>query len=104
MRIAMMGSGGVGGFFGGLLAKAGYDVVFIARGAHLEAMRRDGLAIENDRHETIRVADVQVADDPSTVGPVDIVIVSVKLWDTEAAARAIRPMVAPQTGVLSLQD
>ncbi|HEX7605443.1 MAG TPA: 2-dehydropantoate 2-reductase [Usitatibacter sp.] len=104
MRIAMMGSGGVGGFFGGRLAAAGYDVSFIARGAHLEAMRRDGLTIENDAQGPIRIPKVNATDDPASVGPVDFVILSVKLWDTEAAAAAIKPLVGADTGVLSLQN
>jgi 2-dehydropantoate 2-reductase len=105
MRIAMMGSGGVGGFFGGLLAHAGHDITFIARGSHLEAMRRDGLRIENvGRGIDLHIPKVRVTDDPASVGPVDIVVISVKLWDTESAARAVKPMVASHTGVLSLQN
>jgi 2-dehydropantoate 2-reductase len=104
MKIAMMGAGGVGGFFGGRLANAGYDVTFIARGKHLEALRRDGLAIENEPQGDIHVARVKATDAPSEVGPVDLVILSVKLWDTADAARAIAPMVGPSTGVLSLQN
>lgn len=104
MKIAMMGSGGVGGFFGARLANAGYDVTFIARGAHLEAMRRSGLTIENEPQGDIHVARVKAAADPGEVGPVDIVVLSVKLWDTADAARAIEPMVGPSTGVLSLQN
>jgi 2-dehydropantoate 2-reductase len=104
MKIAMMGSGGVGGFFGARLANAGYDVTFIARGAHLEAMRRSGLTIENEPQGDIHVARVKAAADPGEVGPVDIVVLSVKLWDTADAARAIAPMVGSSTGVLSLQN
>lgn len=104
MKIAMMGSGGVGGFFGGRLANAGYDVSFIARGSHLEAMRRDGLRIENEPQGDIHVPRVRATDDPASLGPVDLVILSVKLWDTEDAARAISPIVGPATGVLSLQN
>lgn len=104
MKIAMMGSGGVGGFFGGRLAHAGYDVSFIARGSHFAAMRERGLTIENEPQGDIRVPKVRVTDDPATLGPVDIVILSVKLWDTEAAAKQIRPLVGPDTGVLSLQN
>jgi 2-dehydropantoate 2-reductase len=104
MKIAMMGSGGVGGFFGALLANAGYDVTFIARGAHLEAMRKSGLTIENEAQGDIHVARVKAAADPGEVGPVDIVVLSVKLWDTADAARAIAPMVGSSTGVLSLQN
>ncbi len=104
MKIAMMGAGGVGGFFGGRLARAGYDVTFVARGAHLEALRRDGLTIENEAQGDIHVPKVRAVGDPAEVGPADIVILSVKLWDTEDAARAIAPMVTPSTAVLSLQN
>ena len=104
MKIAVMGSGGVGGFFGGRLAHAGSDVTFVARGAHLEAMRRDGLLIENPTQGDIRVPVVKVTDDPATIGPVDLVIIAVKLWDTEAAARAVKPIVGGETAVLSLQN
>ena len=71
MKIAMMGSGGVGGFFGGRLANAGYDVSFIARGAHLAAMREHGLTIENEPQGNIHVpkSDVRVTDDPAALGP-----------------------------------
>ena len=100
----MMGSGGVGGFFGGRLAKAGYDVTFIARGRHLAAMRESGLTIENATEGNIHVPKVNATDDPAKVGAVDLVILSVKLWDTEDAARAIKPMVGPGTGVVSLQN
>jgi len=104
MKIAMMGAGGVGGFFGGRLANAGFDVTFIARGKHLEALRREGLTIENEPQGDIHVARVKATDRPSDVGPVDLVILSVKLWDTADAARAIAPMVGASTGVLSLQN
>ncbi len=104
MKIAMMGSGGVGGFFGGRLARAGYDVTFVARGSHLQAMRENGLAIENEAQGDVHVPDVKATDDPSSIGPVDLVVLSVKLWDTEQAARAIAPIVGPHTAVLSLQN
>ena len=104
MRIAMMGSGGVGGFFGGRLAKAGYDVSFIARGAHLAALRERGLTIENEAQGDIQVPMVHATDDPASLGPVDLVILSVKLWDTESAAESIKPIVGPDTAVLSLQN
>lgn len=100
----MMGSGGVGGFFGGRLAKSGCEVTFIARGAHLHAMRDRGLTIESAAQGDLHLPSVRATDDPASVGPVDLVILSVKLWDTEAAARAIAPMVGPNTGVLSLQN
>src|SRR3989440_188865 len=85
MKIAMMGSGGVGGFLGGRLAHAGYDVSFIARGAHLAAMRERGLVIESEAHGDIRVPSVRATDDPASLGSVDLIILLVKLWDTEAA-------------------
>jgi len=104
MKIVMMGSGGVGGFFGGRLAHAGYDVSFIARGSHLAAMRERGLAIESEAQGDIRLPKVRVTDNPASLGIADLVIVSVKLWDTESAAEQIRPLVGPNTGVLSLQN
>lgn len=104
MKIVMMGSGGVGGFFGGRLAHAGHDVSFVARGAHLAAMREHGLTIENEAHGNLHIPSVRVSDDPATLGKADLVILSVKLWDTEAAARSIRPLLKPGTGVLSLQN
>lgn len=104
MKIAMMGSGGVGGFFGGRLAHAGYDVSFIARGSHLTAMRERGLVIESEPQGDIRLSKVRVTDDPATLGSADLVILSVKLWDTETAAKQIRSLVRPDTGVLSLQN
>ena len=105
MKIVVMGSGGVGGFYGGRLAHAGSDVAFIARGRHLAAMREHGLTIENEAQGSIHLPKVRVTDDPATlVGPADLVIIAVKLWDTEAAARAVKPLVGPDTAVLSLQN
>jgi 2-dehydropantoate 2-reductase len=103
MRIAVMGTGGVGGYFGGRLAAAGQEVAFIARGAHLEAIQRDGLKITSALGDAI-IAPVQATDDPASVGPVDLVIVAVKLYDTEAAAEAIRPLIGPGTGVATFQN
>jgi len=103
MKIAMMGSGGVGGLIGARLAHAGCDVSFIARGAHLAAMREHGLKLES-QVENVHLRKVRVTDDPGTLGPVDIVIFSVKLWDTESAARQILPLIGPETGVISLQN
>jgi 2-dehydropantoate 2-reductase len=99
-----MGSGGVGGFYGGRLAHAGCDVAFVARGAHLAALRERGLTIENEVQGDIHLPKVTATDDPATIGKVDLVIVSVKLWDSEAAVRAIKPIVGPDTAVLSLQN
>ncbi len=103
MRIAIMGSGGVGGYFGARLQKGGADVAFIARGAHLAAMRANGLAIES-AHEPIRLPKVNATDDPKDIGPVDIVLFAVKLWDTESAAHSLKPIVGPNTGIISLQN
>jgi 2-dehydropantoate 2-reductase len=104
MRIAVMGSGGLGGLYGGRLAHAGCDVTFIARGAHLAAMRDHGLLLENDARGNVHLAKVTVTDDPSSAGVMDFVLVAVKLWDTESVVRAIRPMVSPDTAVISLQN
>ncbi|MPZ43747.1 MAG: 2-dehydropantoate 2-reductase [Betaproteobacteria bacterium] len=104
MRIAVMGSGGVGGFVGGRLAHAGCDVRFVARGEHLKVMRANGLVIERDGQDAIRIPNVRAAEDPALLGPVDLVIIAVKLRDTEAAAAAVRPLVTPATAVLSLQN
>ncbi|MEJ0070271.1 MAG: 2-dehydropantoate 2-reductase [Pseudomonadota bacterium] len=103
MKIAMMGSGGVGGYFGGRLAAKGYDVTFIARGAHLGAMRERGLEIESGVAPML-LAPVRVTDDPATIGPVDVVLLSVKLWDTEAAAQSLKPLIGPNSAVISLQN
>src|SRR5215210_2457316 len=101
MKIAVMGSGGVGGFYGGRLAHAGYDVSFVARGAHLAAMREQGLKIENETQGDIVVPRVNATDSPEAIGPVDVVLIAVKLWDTEAAANALKPIVGPDTAILS---
>jgi 2-dehydropantoate 2-reductase len=104
MKIVMMGSGGVGGFFGARLVKAGHDVAFIARGAHLAAMRESGLTIENEPQGPLHLPKVKATDAPSSLGVADLVILSVKLWDTEAAAQQARPLIGPDTAVLSLQN
>src|SRR5262245_41815513 len=98
-----MGSGGVGGYFGARLVKGGADVHFVARGAHLAAMREHGLAVEGGP-ETIRLPKVNVTDDPKTIGPVDMVMFCVKLWDTEAAARQLVPIMKGDTGIVSFQN
>src|SRR6185369_12399215 len=104
LKIAIMGSGGVGGFYGGRLAHTGHEVHFVARGAHLEAMRKHGLTIENKEQGDIYVAKVNVTDDPATIGTADVVIIAVKLKDTDAAAQTVKSIVGPQTAVLSLQN
>jgi 2-dehydropantoate 2-reductase len=97
MRIAIMGSGGVGGYVGGRLAASGQDVTFIARGAHLAALQEQGLRIESARGD-VTVQPAQATDDPAAVGPVDLVIFAVKLYDTEQAAAATRPRIGPHRG------
>ncbi|HEX2134488.1 MAG TPA: 2-dehydropantoate 2-reductase [Microvirga sp.] len=103
MKIAIMGSGGLGGYFGARLAKGGADVTFIARGAHLAAMRDRGLSVEG-ASEPIQVSPVQATDDPAGVGACDLVVFAVKLWDTEEALRLIGPMVGPRTTIVSFQN
>ena len=103
MRIAVVGAGGVGGGFGAALAKAGADVTFIARGAHLAAMKAKGLRIEGGRGET-HLVPTQATDDPASVGPVDIVLFCVKLWDVESAGQHIKPLIGPKTAVIPLQN
>ena len=103
MRIAVVGAGGTGGYFGGLLARAGEDVTFVARGANLQALRSRGLTVESRIAGSFTVA-VQATDEPSEVGPVDLVLFCVKTYDTDAAARSIRPLIRPSTMVLSLQN
>jgi 2-dehydropantoate 2-reductase len=102
MRIAFMGSGGVGGYFGARLCAGGADVHFIARGSHLQAMRSGGLSIEGP--EPIRIPQVNATDDPHEVGHVDFVMLCVKLWDTEEALKQIRPMVGADTTIISFQN
>lgn len=101
MRIAIMGAGGVGGYYGARLAQAGHTVTFIARGAHLSAMRRQGLRVESIKGDLL-LKEVTATDAPVAVGPVDLVLVCVKTWQLEEAARGIQPMVAPGTVVLPL--
>lgn len=103
MRIAAMAAGAVGGYFGARLAAAGHDVAFIARGAHLEALRNTGLRVESLLGD-VHVATPNATDDPAAVGPVDIVLFAVKLWDTETAAEQVRPLIGPNTRVITLQN
>jgi len=103
MRIAMMGSGGVGGYFGARLAQAGHDVTFIARGRHLAAMRSHGLRVKSGSGD-LHLPHPQATDDPSTVEPVDVVFFAVKLWDTEDAARRIAPLLARGGVVIPFQN
>jgi len=103
MKIAIMGTGGVGGYYGGLLAKAGHEVTFIARGAHLRAIRENGLEVRSVFGD-FRIQPAAVTDDPSSVGPVELVIFTTKTYHIADAARAILPVVGPDTVVLPLQN
>jgi len=102
MRIAIMGSGATGSFFGAKLIKAGYDVTFIARGAHLTALQTEGLKVIGQ--EEFHLPKVSATSDPAAVGPVDVIIFAVKAYDTDEAANLIRPMVGPQTMIIPIQN
>ena len=102
MRIAIMGSGGLGGYFGARLVEGGADVHFVARGKHLEAMRSNGLRIEGP--EPVHARKVHASDDPREIGVADVVMLCVKLWDTEQAIAQMRPMVGPDTAIVSFQN
>ncbi len=99
-----MGSGGVGGVFGARLWRAGNEVTFIARGAHLEAMKEHGLQVLSDQRGDVKVLPISATANPADVEPVDYVLFCVKLWDTETAARSIKPMLHEETVVISLQN
>lgn len=103
MKFAILGSGAVGGYYGALLARAGHDVTFIARGAHLAAIRENGLQV---RSATVGdfVVRAPAEQDTSRVGPVDVVLVAVKAYDNETALPMIRPMLGPGTAVLTVQN
>lgn len=103
MRVAIMGAGGTGGYFGGLLARAGEDVTFIARGAHLEAIRANGLTVHSHRDGDFNLG-VKCTDDLSDIGQLDLILFCVQTYDTDAAAQQIRPLVRPDTMILSVQN
>ncbi|MEQ8699271.1 MAG: 2-dehydropantoate 2-reductase [Bauldia litoralis] len=103
MKIAVMGAGALGCYFGGRLARSGADIAFVARGAQLKALRRDGLRIESPLGDD-HIAPVTATDDPEEIGPVDTILFLVKLYDTEAAARRIAPMLGAETAVVSFQN
>jgi 2-dehydropantoate 2-reductase len=103
MRIAVFGTGGAGGYFGAQLARAGEDVAFIARGEHLRAIRTRGLRVETPKGDIV-IEPAEATDDPALVGVVDVVIVGVKTWQVTEAARAMHPMVGPDTFVVPLQN
>lgn len=103
MKIAIFGSGGVGGYFGGRLAAAGEDVTFLARGESLAALLREGLSIESPKGD-LRLPAVNAVERPEDVGPVDVVLFAVKLYDVEEAAARLRPLLGPETAVITLQN
>ena len=103
MRIAVVGAGGVGGGFGAALAKAGADVTFLARGAHLAAMKSQGLKVAGPRGD-VHLVPTRATDDPAAIGKVDIVLFCVKLWDVESAGERIKPLIGPNTAVIPLQN
>ncbi|MBT3307070.1 MAG: NAD(P)-binding domain-containing protein, partial [Alphaproteobacteria bacterium] len=103
MKIIIFGSGGVGGYFGGRLAAIGEDVYFIARGAHLDALRGTGLYLTSPLGDA-HVEQVQATDTVADCGVADVVLVAVKLYDTAAAADSIRPAVGPDTTIVSFQN
>lgn len=101
MRVAVVGAGGVGGYFGGRLAQSGVEVFFVARGAHLQAIREQGLHIQSPLGD-VALAPVQATDNPAPIGPVDVVLVGVKTWQVSAAIDTIRPLIGAETGVIPL--
>jgi 2-dehydropantoate 2-reductase len=103
MRVVIFGAGGAGGYFGAQLARAGEDVIFIARGEHLRAIREDGLFVESPTGQTA-VRNARATDDPAEVGHADVVLVGVKAWQVTDAAKGIRSMVGPETFVVPLQN
>lgn len=103
MRIAVMGAGAVGGYFGALLAQAGHDVAFVARGDHGAAMRAHGIRLEGPRGELV-IRNIDVVEDPAGLAPCDVTLFCVKTYDTESAALAVKPLVARGGVVISLQN
>jgi len=106
VRIAILGAGGVGGYFGARLAAAGADVVFIARGAHLRALRTSGLTVESPLGDVQLppVGETNATDDPANVGAVDVVFFTVKLYDSVAACAMLPPLLGPHTVVIPFQN
>lgn len=102
-RVAIMGSGGVGGYFGARLAQKGVDVTFIARGAHLDAMQRSGLHID-DQGDEFLVHPVQAVEDTSGAAPVDVILFTVKMGDAEGALKLCRPLMHDQTFIVTFQN
>jgi 2-dehydropantoate 2-reductase len=103
MKIAVIGTGGVGGYFGARLAAAGSSVTFVARGRHLAAIERDGLSVQSPRG-ALHLRTIHVVEDLAKIEPVDLAVVAVKLWDTEEVGRALKGLVDQGAAVLSLQN
>lgn len=103
MKIAVIGAGGVGGYFGGRLVQAGHDLAFVARGAHLTALQTQGLAVEGAAGD-FTVRPVRAFRDPASIGPCDIILFAVKMYDVDAASALIGPLLGPDTLVLTLQN
>lgn len=103
MKIAVMGTGGVGGYFGARLAQSGADVTFIARGAHGAAIREKGLRVFSPNGDVL-VQPAKAVSDPTAIGPVELVMFCVKLWDVETAAEACKPLIGPDTAVICFQN
>jgi 2-dehydropantoate 2-reductase len=103
MRVAIMAAGAVGGYFGGRLAASGHEVIFFARGANLEALRKNGLKVESPLGN-LHLPKVTATDSADGIAPVDLVLFAVKLWDTERAAEQLRPLIKPDTRVITLQN
>ena len=103
MKIAIMGTGGVGGYYGGLLSQTGHDVTFTARGAHLQTMRDKGLQVKSV-HGDFTVSPAKATDKPSQIGPVDVILFATKTYQTDEAAKSIKPIVGKDTVVVSLQN
>ncbi len=103
MKIVMFGAGGVGGYFGGRLAQAGCDVSFVARGAHLAAIQRDGLRLVSPKGDA-HVTGLRASADPADLGPADVVFLTVKMYDVDAAAASLGPLLGPDTMVVTLQN
>ncbi len=103
LKVTIVGSGGVGGYFGARLAQGGCEVGFVARGPHLAAMREEGLRIESQLGDFV-ISNVRVSDDPKDFGTPDYIFLCVKLWDTEDALRSVAPVVGANTAVISFQN
>jgi 2-dehydropantoate 2-reductase len=103
MKVAIIGAGGVGGYFGGRLAAAGEDVHFVARGSHLRALQANGLRIESPKGD-VQLAKVNATDDPAAIGPSDVVLFTVKMYDADQAAALLPPLIGSDTVVITLQN